>query len=424
MYGRRDLVDSHLFLRGRLTSVVLRTDPDAPDRPLRRNNTGMNIGIAVAVVVGVVVVVLNIFLFKVNDVWRDAPGALILEESTGTRYLLINDTLHPVRNLASAALVVGAPPQVVKVSADDIAAVPRGTAIGEEGLPDTLPAPSAAPPVWTVCAAGDSTSLNVAPLSEAVEMTRDEAVLVTAADELYLIWNGMRHRMRENWAARALGFEPRSAKPVELGWLDTIPSGADIDLSGLTLDGEGPAIAGETTTLGQLIQVSGAGPDTGSYVVTDQGLMPVTATIAVLLSADPDSGLPEARSISQRDLASATVTDPASWQERFPSSVPEELEDHLTPCSIWNDGAVTVAAIDLDAIDETVKVAPGSGLLASTASAPGVNGAGLYLISETGMKYPVADTPTAAALGLDAASSPAIPEEFLALLPTGPLIAQ
>ncbi len=423
MYGRRDLVDSHLFLRGRLTSAVLRTDPDAPERPLRRNTTGMNVGLAVAVLVAVVVIVLNIFLFKVNDVWRDSPGALIFDESTGTRYLLVDDTLHPVRNLTSAALLVGAPPQIVKVSADDIADVPRGVTIGEEGLPDALPSPSGTAPVWTVCAVDESTTLRVASTSNALELGANDAVLVSAEGELHLIWNGLRLNVLEDWAATALGFEPKTAIAVETQWLNTIPSGADLDLAPLERGGAGPVIAGEETTLGQMIDIAGA-PQSGSYAVTAKGLTPLSETVSALLSTDPGEDLPEPRVISLRDLASTTVVEPAAWQAQLPATIPHALEPGLTPCSVWEKGQVSLAAIAPETIEKAVDVAPGSGLLASTASAPGVNGAGLYLVSDTGTKYPVADSSTASALGLDAGGSPAIPEEFLALLPTGPLIAQ
>lgn len=424
MYGRRDLVDSHLFLRGRLTSAALRTDPDAPEQPLRRSSTGMNIGIAIAVAAAIVVAVLNIFLFKVNDAWRNTPGALIVEQSTGTRYLLVDDTLHPVHNLASAALLVGAPPQVVTVSADDIASVPRGPDLGEPGLPDTLPMPSAAPPAWTVCPTADGTALRIAPASDAVELSPDEAVLVVAEEQLYLLWNGLRFHVAEDWVARSLGFEPRAAVSVETRWLNTIPSGADLDLSELTFGGDGPLLSGEQTTLGQLIEVSGAGSDQGSYVVTAKGLMPVSPTVAALLRAMPSDDMPAPLHASPRALATATVIDQAAWQDRLPTVVPVPLDERLTPCATWQDGDVVLAAHAADGLDEAVEVAPGSGLLASTASAPGVSGAGLYLVSDTGLKYPVANAETAGALGLAAEGAPAIPEEFLSLLPTGPLIAR
>lgn len=427
MYGRRDLVDSHLFLRGRLTSTVLRTDPDAPERPLRRGATGMGIGIAVAIAAAVVVAVLNIFLFKVNDAWRDNPGALIFEESTGTRYLLVDDTLHPVFNLASAALLVGAPPEIVKVSADDLAGVPRGAGIGKEGLPDTLPSPSSTASVWTSCAADENTTLRIAPTTDAADVSTEDAVLVTADGELHLIWNGLRLRVNEEWTVRALGFEPKQAREVEAQWLNTIPSGADLDLSALALGGEGPVIGGESTTLGQLFEVADSDSGAGSYVVTTDGLMSVTETVAALLSADPGSDLPEPLPITRRVLASAPVSEAGSWMGELPGTIPTPLNERSAPCSVWNDDKVsfaTIAGNTVDAAQSPVAVAPGSGLLAATASAPGVSGAGLYLVSDTGMKYPVADAPTASALGLDATSSPAIPEELLDLLPTGPLIAQ
>ncbi|WP_300265928.1 type VII secretion protein EccB [Microbacterium sp.] len=424
MYGRRDLVDSHLFLRGRLTAAVLRIDPDSPEQPLRRNDVGMKIGIAVALVVALIVAVLNIFLFTVNDVWRNTPSALILDESTGTRYFMVDETLHPVLNLTSAALFLGAPPELIKVSPEDIAGVPRGEGIGKAGLPDSLPSSSSTTAVWTACAADDGAALNVAPRSDAAEMSHDEAVLVSAGDELHLIWNDSRLRIADDWVARALGFEPNDARDVAPAFLNTIPSGADLDLSALTLGGEGPLIAGEESTLGQLIEVSGAQSSDNTYVVTADGLMHVTDTVDALLRAAPDSDLPDPRVISPRALTTATVVETAAWQDQLPTTIPIPLDDHVTPCSIWNDGEIVSGSVSGRSLSEAVVVAPGSGLLAATASAPGVHGAGLYLVSDAGTKYPVANAATATALGLDAASSPAIPEDFLALLPTGPLIAQ
>lgn len=423
MYGRRDLVDAHLFLRGRLSAAVLRSDPDAPDRPLRRTSTGMGIGIAVAAAAIVVVVVLNIFLFTTNDAWRDEPGALLVDESTGSRYVLIDDTLHPVMNLASAALLVGGPPAVVRVSSDDLATVPRGQAIGVEGLPDELPTPGSTPPAWTACVAGDGTALAIGGASDATPLADDEAVLVASGDELSLLWQGVRSRLAGPWVARAIGFEPTSAVPVEAAWLDTVPSGRDLDLSQLTLGGEGPAIAGAPTTLGQVVEADGEGT---RYVVTEGGLMPITETIAALLTAEQDHALPEPRSLTRRELVAAQVADAAAWQAELPQAPPTPADTGLAPCSTWTDGETSIATVDATALADAagvVEVAPGSGLLAASAAAPGVSGAGLYLVADDGTKYPVADADAASALGLDASSSPAVPAALLALLPTGPTIA-
>lgn len=423
MYGRRDLVDAHLFLRGRLSAAVLRSDPDAPDRPLRRTSTGMGIGIAVAAAALVVVVVLNIFLFTTNDAWRDEPGALLVDESTGSRYLLIDDTLHPVMNLASAALLVGGPPPVIQVSSDDLASVPRGEAVGLEGLPDELPSPQATEPAWAACVADGGTALDVGGAQETTAVADDEAVLVTTGDELSLLWQGVRSRLEGPWAARAIGFEPTTAVPVEPAWLDTVPSGRDLGLSALTLGGDGPTIAGEPTTLGQIVE---AGGDGARYVVTEGGLMPITDTVAALLAAEQDHALPEPRILTTRDLVAAEVTDAAAWQAELPQAPPAPIAADLAPCSVWEDGVTRIAAVDASSLADaagTVTVAPGAGHLAASAAAPGVRGAGLYLVADDGAKYPVADAATASALGLDASSSPAVPAALLALLPTGPTIA-
>ncbi|GAA2175283.1 type VII secretion protein EccB [Agrococcus versicolor] len=423
MYGRRDLVDAHLFLRGRLSAAVLRSDPDAPDRPLRRTSTGMGIGIAVAAAALVVVVVLNIFLFTTNDAWRDEPGALLVDEGTGSRYVLVDGTLHPVMNLASAALLVGGPPTVIQVSGDDLASVPRGEAIGVEGLPDELPTPQGTQPTWTACVAADGTALAIGDASAATPVGDDEAVLVTVADELWLVWDGVRSLVAGPWAARALGFEPTSAVPVEAAWLDTIPSGRDLDLSALTLGGAGPDVAGEPTTLGQVVDAEGDGT---RYVVTADGLMPVTETVAALLTAEQDHDLPDPRTLAPRDLVATPVTDAAAWQAELPQTTPTAIAADDAPCSVWAEGETTIATVEAVSVADAagaVAVEPGSGLLAATAAAPGVGGAGLYLVADDGIRYPVSDAATASALGLDADSSPAVPAALLALLPTGPTIA-
>ena len=423
MYGRRDLVDAHLFLRGRLSAAVLRSDPDSPDRPLRRTSTGMGIGAAVAAAAIVVVVVLNLFLFTTNDSWREQRGALLVDETTGSRYVLIDDVLHPVMNLASAALLVGGPPSVVRVSSADLASVPRGRAVGVEGLPDELPSASSPAPTWTACAANGTTSLTIGGAPRTTPLGDGEGALVTSGGQLWLLWDGVRSRVEEAWAARAIGFEPTQATPVEPAWLDTIPDGRDLDLSPLTLGGVGPEIAGQGTTLGQVMDTEGDG---SRYVVTSSGLMPITETVAALLTAAPASGLPSPRALDRRDLVAARIADAASWQDELPRTPPTPMAPDAAPCSVWADGRTTIASVETTALVEAggaVEVAPGAGLLAATAAAPGVSGIGLYLVSDDGTKYPVADTATASALGLDASRSPAVPEALLALLPTGPTIA-
>ena len=61
-------------------------------------------------------------------------------------------------------------------------------------------------------------------------------------------------------------------------------------------------------------------------------------------------------------------------------------------------------------------------MLARTLPAPGVYGAGLYLVTDDGAKYPVAGEAAAGALGLPVSAAVPVPADLLALLPTGPVL--
>ena len=49
MQSKRDQVQAHMFLMGRLTSGMLRSDPDAPESPQGRTNRGVAIGVIIAI---------------------------------------------------------------------------------------------------------------------------------------------------------------------------------------------------------------------------------------------------------------------------------------------------------------------------------------------------------------------------------------
>lgn len=51
MQNRREQIQAHMFVMGRLTSGLLRTDLDAPESPVGRTNRGLAIGIIVALLV-------------------------------------------------------------------------------------------------------------------------------------------------------------------------------------------------------------------------------------------------------------------------------------------------------------------------------------------------------------------------------------
>lgn len=440
MYGRLDLVDAHTFLGRRVAAAVLRSDPDGIDLPLRRTSLGLRWGLLVAAVAVIVVVVLNVLVFRGDDAWRSQGSMIVVEQETGARYLVIDGNLHPVANVTSAALIIGAPPTVKMLSAASLADVPRGPALGIAGLPDALPAPTQLQDsIWMACAQDGGVSLTVAADDAgAGPVPETNGVLARVGGEVFLVWNGTRSRVTQDWAARAIGLEPTSAREVDPAWLNVFPSAPDLGLPPFTIGGGGPVVAGQATVLGQIIEVAG-GNANRPFVVGEAGLVPVTPVVAALLAAAPDTGLPPAIVVAEAEFAQHVSAPAPVWQTQFPADPLTPLADDTVPCARWGDGATSLVASPPVAGDPTVvapgttsdartaghvQVAPGAGRLLTTAPAPGVPGAGMYLLSETGAKYPVANAQSATAIGLSAEAAQPVPAEWLALLPTGPTILQ
>ncbi|MGW5050416.1 type VII secretion protein EccB [Actinokineospora sp. NPDC004072] len=436
MYSRREQVQAHAFLVGRLVAALLRTDPDAQERPLRRTTIGVVGGIAVAALVFAVVLVVALLSGRDGDAWR-APGTLVVEKETGNRYLLVDGRLRPVLNYASARLLVGGEPAVARVGAAALAGTPKGGPVGILGAPDSVPAPSAAP-AWLVCAGADDVVTVTIGADAGAAAPEGEALLVTAGGELHLAWRDRRLRITAPWTPRAIGLDPAAAVRVDPAWLNTLPAGPDLGSPPVPSGGPGPVVAGQPTTVGQLVTV----PDAvggGRYAVRAEGLVPVTATVAALIMADPDRGGLPALRITPAQLAEQTILPAPVWQAELPPEPPAPLRtDDRAPCVRWaGDTAVLATAPLPDAqaptaaglvrdgrVADRIAVAPGAGLLARTRPAPGVPGAGAYLVTESGAKYPVADGEAAAALGLPAETAHAVPADLLALLPTGPVLAR
>ncbi|OLF17631.1 type VII secretion protein EccB [Actinophytocola xanthii] len=442
MYGRREQVEAHSFLVSRIIAAVLRTDPDAPARPLRRTTSGLLGGIGIALLVVAITLIVTLFFGGGSDKWRE-PGTLIVDEDSGNRYLLVDGRLRPVLNYASARLLVEGEPPVATVSGDDLADTPQGAPIGIPGAPDSVPSANASAQPWTVCSGVPEDGENAAAVGVTVGAAAgvtafgaDEAVLVRVGGQQYLAWQGTRLRLTAEWVPRALGLDPDAAIPVDSAWLNTLPAGPDLGSPPVVHGGPGPAVAGQDTTLGQLVSVPDAVGDK-AFVVAESGLMPVSTTVATLLGADPDLDLAPTITLTPAELAAERVLAAPVWQAELPPRPPSAMDTSVrVPCVRWESDRVALVSAEGLAgvavngegltrdgrVADRVEVVPGAGVIARTRPAPGVPGAGVYLITETGAKFPVADGAAAEALGLSLESAELVPAELLALLPTGPVL--
>jgi hypothetical protein len=218
-------------------------------------------------------------------------------------------------------------------------------------------------------------------------------------------------------------------------------------VSGRGLDG--PVLDGKPTKVGQVFVVHGTGVPERFYQLSDAGLVPMTATAVALALGDPRVAAsyggrpPVAIELSPAALGSATVLPAPDGQAQLPPSPPTQRigagqvpctelvpgPDHLSvalvtaPAGVVGGSTVDGPELVRDARNaDQIAVEPGGDLLARTQPAPGVPGAGLYLVTEEGAKYPVASSAAADALGVPVSSAVAVPADLLALLPTGPVL--
>jgi type VII secretion protein EccB len=449
--SKRDQLQAHQFMVDRLVSALVRGEANSTTTPMRRANTGLAIGVFAGVILLVGVLVYRLIAPHEDMSWK-RNGTLIVEQDTGTRYLYLDNTLRPVLNYASAVLAIGsvanATPHVV--SAQSLAGVPRGHAIGIPGAPDTVPAPSALSRTpWSMCTGGNAPSPTIdallAPAQGAVPVDDHHAVLVqTPHGAEYLAWRGKRLRVDDRAGLIALDMAGVAPLPVDPAWLNLLAAGPDlVARPPAGLGAAGPTLLGSPTRVGQVLGVGGQW-----FVVHADGLAPIDAVSTALLLADPadagayDAGSPSIVSVSAAQIAVAPRSATSAVVAGYPAAVPvpvsvptnggralclrfaladdqSDAGELITVALPANSGTAAVAGAGHGRIADRVVAAPGVGILAAVRTGPGQVAADRYLIDDLGVKYPL--SPDALGpLGYDNTTAFAVPINLLALLPTGP----
>ncbi|MFI8190137.1 type VII secretion protein EccB [Streptomyces sp. NPDC085946] len=469
MHSKRDQVQAHLFLMGRLASAMLRAEPDAPESPLGRTNRGAAIGVIVAVLVCAGAFVFGLIKPGGNDSWRSGEN-LIVDKQTGARYLYLDGRLRPVRNYASARLVTGGDIGVTTVGTSSLAGTPHGTPVGIPDGPEALPGTGdldRAP--WLVCSGvlprttGVVTATTTLALGAGAprdvpggrRLGENEGVLVAGPDDAtYLLWQGSRLRLDERAkAAEALGYGDVTPRPVSAAFLDAFPLGPDLAPAEVPGRGdEGPELAGRSTRIGQLFKVGVPGSAARHHLLTREGLVPLTDTGATLLLGDPRTRekayggdaatvatlgadtlaghlAPEARNAQSAKLpaqppAAVTVAtgsvacaevDSADSGVRVGASV---LPASALPRTVQAPAPeVEPGCLKVDSI----AVRAGKGALVRALSASGsALGDTTYLVTDEGVKYRLLSQEAVTALGYEGVEARTMPSPMLAMLPSGP----
>jgi type VII secretion protein EccB len=442
----RDEVAAERFRRRRLRSALLQGDPDSPKTPLARLGAGVYGGLAVTVLLLAVAGIYGVLQPGGSTAWQER-GAFVVDDA-GARYVYRDGVLHPVLNYASARLLLGDDLHVVSVSTASLAPAVRGPMIGIPGAPDSLPdAAHIAGADWSVCAVGRAvddqllhTEIRPGMAAAGSAVPEDAGYLVrTETGRTFLIWSGHAHQVPEEWL-EALHYHTADPIQVQESFVTALPAGEPLDPPEIAGLGEpGPALPAsvQPTTIGTIY----ADRTNAFYVLTRDGLASLTPLQAQLLLADPavNAAYPGS-SPTPLKVSQAQVTEAAPKPLPAPAGPPLAAAPAQVPtlqalppgeqqlCARYLGGAdpdLAVGPAEASAgatSTGAVRLTAGTGSLIAQRSGAESTGSTVYLVTETGVRYPLSGQRAAEALGLAEAPVAQLPPELIAALPVGPTL--
>lgn len=429
MQTQRDHVHAYRFMVDRMTSALVVGDPGAFEPPARRAWFGLIIGVVLAVLVTAGFGVYGLIVPGGNDAWRQ-PGVILLEKETGTRYVMRDGVLHPTPNQASALLLAGPGAKVETISRASLAGLRRGEPLGIDGAPDPVPAAAdllrRPPMLCAVGRPGGTAAMLVTDSRTGRPIDQGHFLLARDPDGAeYVVWRGGKQRIAGWGATVALGLG--TAVDLPSVWLDVIPDRAPIapaDLAGL--GDRGPDVGGRRTEIGEVLAQE-IGSKHTLFVVTEDGLAPLTETEAALLGGRRDA--PPVRPVTAAEVAAAPRSPNSSLLSRLPDLLAAKP---LDPASMLCVRQVGRDATEMAVLPEAPNpeggvlfdLPPGGGILAVAVPAPeGRRKPDRYLITEQGRKYRIAGDEAAKALGYGDVEPVAVAVAVLSVIPSGPVLS-
>ncbi|MFK4762900.1 type VII secretion protein EccB [Microbacterium sp. ZW T5_45] len=426
MASKSELLQAQAFNRRRLQRAFVSGAPGgrelAPGKPLR----GVVVSVALGILTVIVSLLIGTFTGTLPKGWED--GAIIVVQGEGSRYVALDGTLYPVKNLASARLLVGSA-KITSVPANKLDRISRDPSpVGIDGAPDYLPSPDRQyQGAWLSCVATDrpleiSTRLLDDPVG-----ARDQAALVQDDDGDYWFVEGDRRYAvsDENVAIVAsvfLGIDDVASVPtVSALWLNLVTPGSPLEIDLGSELGEDAGAAG--LVVGQAVQTQSDGNIVAEYIADGDGrLVPATPFARQLLTAyvgmDPIV-MTVAEATDLADVNSEAIPD--DW----PETVSASADGAETACLQMTPGAdgptVSVATVP-DDLEFGTQVTPGAGA-AITAQSSG-EGATYGFVAESGVFFPVETAEDLALLGYPTEDSITVPAAWTQLLEQGPTLSR
>lgn len=437
MASRRDELSAYTFARKRTVAAFLRPTgggsvEDAP-RAVR------------AVVPGLVLGAIAVAAFGAYGMLRptapkgwDKANDVIVDKQTTTRYVMLNGVLHPVLNMSSARLLLsaGSGVEYIDDSALNSPSVARGATVGIPYAPDSLPSAADAGKAKTWAACDRSSAAQTQTVDQrlfvlggaqagAVSSGRlddQKALYVQTPDgSNYMVdSSGSYHELVAGKGdpggalleRAAFGASDGRPQQVTTQWLKTLSPGSPIALPYQLLPGfgdpyTGPDLGSGTNTtlrIGDLLKVSDNG-STLHYVLMKDGPHRIS-DFARRLVAAMHTSLDETP-VNQFKLLDANVVAPFASDLNWPTAQVSQANlnvsgGQLTACAVyggqmgqngpqlgvWLGQDYPVTGVQASGT-AGVYVTPGTGLLLQAVSGTAGGGGKMYLLTDTGLRYPL-----------------------------------
>ncbi|MGH3677756.1 MAG: type VII secretion protein EccB [Mycobacterium sp.] len=438
-------VSGYRFLVRRMEHALLRGDIRMLHDPARAQSLSL---IAGCVLTAVAIAVCAILAFLRPDAGLSGAPIVMARES-GALYVRVDDTLHPVLNLASARLVAGTggKPEVVSESA--INKAKRGPLLGIPGAPAVIATPlTAEESAWTVCD-DPSTTLIVGHAKGIDRRAPQPSILVTPRAEsaamTYLLYDGWRAEvdLRSPAVVRALRLEGVAPRPVSRALLDAIPEAPPIAPPNIADSGSPGALGGMRA--GTVVRITRA-DTTEYYVVLADGVQRIGEVAADLIRLTDSAGSREIPSVTPDAIGTVPVVD-ALPVSSFPkrAGAPLGAAGRRVLCAHWVPGGANTVVWLGDSLPlpansnpmalvqgdgegpelDNVFVPAGRSAYVRSTAITGIGGSAgpLYLVADSGALFGIHDETTGRLLGLSGGAVPA-PWPVLSQLPRGPELSK
>lgn len=461
----RHQISGWRFLIRRISNGVALRDTRMLTEPLRRQGRALSVGLMLGAVLCAGAFILSI----IKPAGAGGNQAVLAERSTNALYVRVNDTLHPVLNLASARLIVGKPDEPAVVKSSEIDGFPLGNTLGIPNAPSRMVQNPARDSRWLVCDAAGGPDAGVTVIAgdpvagpgRAATMSDHSAVLATSdgGKTTWLIWGNKRSEIDLDNAAVAaavgINIDTPAPRSIDRALLNLIPESPPLVVPFIPNAGDPPRFSWPVPDkpaplAGSVVVDHDENNNLRYYVVAAEGIQPISAVVAAILRANDAYGLVEPPALTPDQTAKAAKSNVMAV-DNYPVDPLQVIDPGTEPvtCGQWTklSGAPTssltlLAGQSLPADPDAEALAPpsapsakvllpkGSGYFVQvTGQQPeSTTKESLFWISDLGVRYGlqaenVQTSSPAEVLGMTAGPLP-IPWSVLSLFADGPTLSK